>query len=305
VRLVVAAPATGVGLYVVDADAPGVSVHPDRVIDLTRDQARVTFADVRGPADRIAAAGNAGATALRGALPALLTIVAADMCGAGEWQLQTTTAYAQVRKQFDHPLGFFQAVKHPIVNMMLAIDQARSLVYNAACAIDSEPDAAERFARMAKASAGEMANLCSGRSVQLHGGIGFTWECDVHLWFKRQQHNQLFLGDAAHHRTHLASLWRKHHHRGHGVAEKPQDPLCESRRLQPAIGRPLVSLSTKPVARRQTGQEVRHETNDDGARRHRRRGAVGGSGSGASPRRRPAAHGRWRDPGGHGDAAQR
>jgi alkylation response protein AidB-like acyl-CoA dehydrogenase len=196
----------GVGLYVVDADAPGVSVHPDRVIDLTRDQARVTFADVRVPADRIAAAGNAGATALRGALPALLTIVAADMCGAGEWQLQTTTAYAQVRKQFDRPLGFFQAVKHPIVNMMLAIDQARSLAYNAACAIDSEPDAAERFARMAKASAGEMANLCSGRSVQLHGGIGFTWECDVHLWFKRQQHNQLFLGDAAHHRTHLASL---------------------------------------------------------------------------------------------------
>jgi alkylation response protein AidB-like acyl-CoA dehydrogenase len=128
------------------------------------------------------------------------------MCGAGEWQLQTTNAYAQVRKQFDRPLGFFQAVKHPIVNMMLAIDQARSLVYNAACAIDSEPDAAERFARMAKASAARSANLCSGRSVQLHGGIGFTWECDVHLWFKRQQHNQLFLGDAAHHRTHLANL---------------------------------------------------------------------------------------------------
>ena len=204
--VVAARSSAGVGLYVVDADAPGVSIHPDRVIDLTRDQARVTFADVRVPADRIAAAGNAGAAALARALPAWLTIVAADMAGAGEWQLQTTTAYAQVRKQFDRPLGFFQAVKHPLVNMMLAVDQARSLVYNAACAVDSEPAHAERFARMAKSSASDMAAFCSGRSVQLHGGIGFTWECDVHLWFKRQQHNQLLFGDAAYQRAKLAEL---------------------------------------------------------------------------------------------------
>jgi len=89
---------------------------------------------------------------------------------------------------------------------MLAIDQARSLAYNAACAIDSEPDAAERFARMAKASAGEMANLCSGRSVQLHGGIGFTWECDVHLWFKRQRHTQFLWGDGLAQRARLAGM---------------------------------------------------------------------------------------------------
>jgi len=204
--VVAARSSAGVGLYVVDADAPGVTIHPDRVVDLTRDQARVSFADVRVAAERVVAAGDAGAAALQRALPALLTIVAADMCGAGEWQLQTTTAYAQVRKQFDRPLGFFQAVKHPLVNMMLAIDQARSLVYNAACAIDSEPAQAERFARMAKASAGEMANLCSGRSVQLHGGIGFTWECDVQLWFKRQEHNQRLFGDPAYQRARLADL---------------------------------------------------------------------------------------------------
>ena len=196
----------GVGLYVVDADAPGVAVHPDQIVDLTRDQARVAFDGVRVAADRVAAAGDAGGAALRRAQPALLTTVAADMCGAGEWQLQTTNGYAQMRKQFDRPLGFFQAVKHPIVNMMLAVDQARSLVYNAACAIDAEPEAAEGAARMAKASASDMAALCSGRSVQLHGGIGFTWECDVHLWFKRQQHNQLLFGDAAYQRARLAEL---------------------------------------------------------------------------------------------------
>jgi alkylation response protein AidB-like acyl-CoA dehydrogenase len=128
------------------------------------------------------------------------------MCGAAEWQLQTTAEYARVRKQFDRPLGYFQAVKHPLVNMMLDIDQARSLAYNAACAIDAEPQTAAQYARMAKSSASDMAAFCSGRSVQLHGGIGFTWECDVHLFFKRQQHNQQLFGDGVYQRAKLAEL---------------------------------------------------------------------------------------------------
>ena len=204
--VVTARAAGGIGLYVVDADAPGVGIAPDRIVDLTRDQARVSFADVRVGPDRIAAPPGRGDAALRQATPALLTIVAADMCGAAEWQLATTTEYARVRTQFHRPLGFFQAVKHPLVNMMLAVDQARSLVYNAACAVDSEPEQAERAARMAKASAADMAAFSSGRSVQLHGGIGFTWECDVHLWFKRQLHNQLLFGDSGYHRAKLAAL---------------------------------------------------------------------------------------------------
>ncbi|MDX2166095.1 MAG: acyl-CoA dehydrogenase family protein [Deltaproteobacteria bacterium] len=204
--VVLARAADGLGLYVVDADAPGVTIVPDHIVDLTRDQAHVELAGVTVAAERVAAAPGGGDAALRAALPALLTLVAADMCGAAEWQLHTTAAYAQIRKQFDRPLGFFQAVKHPLVNMMLAADQARSLVYNAACAIDTEPAEAERAARMAKASAADMAAFCSGRSVQLHGGIGFTWECDVHLWFKRQQHNQMLYGDAAYQRAKIAEV---------------------------------------------------------------------------------------------------
>jgi alkylation response protein AidB-like acyl-CoA dehydrogenase len=88
--------------------------------------------------------------------------------------------------------------------MMIEIDRAKSLVYNAACAIDSEPAAAERAARIAKASASDMAAFCCGRSVQLHGGIGFTWECDVHIYFKRQKHNQMLYGDGAYQRAKLA-----------------------------------------------------------------------------------------------------
>jgi alkylation response protein AidB-like acyl-CoA dehydrogenase len=131
----------------------------------------------------------------------LLTIVAADLCGAAEWQLQTTAEYARVRTQFDRPIGFFQAVKHPIVDMMIAVDRARSLTYAAACAVDTDPGDAPRRARMAKAAA-----FWSDRSVQLHGGIGFTWECDVHIYFKRQKHNEQLYGDAAYQRAWIAAL---------------------------------------------------------------------------------------------------
>jgi alkylation response protein AidB-like acyl-CoA dehydrogenase len=140
------------------------------------------------------------------ALPAILTLIAADMAGAAEWQLQATAEYAKVRTQFDRPIGFFQAVKHPIVNMMIAADETRSLVYNAACAYDHEPEDALRCALLAKSSASDTASFCSNRSTQLHGGIGFTWEADVQIYHKRQMHNQFLFGDGAWQRQKLAEL---------------------------------------------------------------------------------------------------
>ncbi len=174
VLVVKARSAAGIGLYLVDAAAPGVTIVPDAIVDLTRDQAHVVLRDVKVPADRVAAAAGQGEGALIAAEPALLVVVAADMIGAAEWQLQTTAEYARTRVQFDRPIGFFQAVKHPLVDMMVMIDEARSLLYNAACAIDHEPEKAEVYARMAKASASDAASRCSGLSVQLHGGVGFT-----------------------------------------------------------------------------------------------------------------------------------
>jgi len=97
-------------------------------------------------------------------------------------------------------------VKHPLVDVMVQIDQTKSLVYNAACAIDAEPENALKYAHMAKASASETAAFSAGRAVQYHGGIGFTWECYVHLYFKRQKHSQMLWGDAAWHRSRLADL---------------------------------------------------------------------------------------------------
>jgi alkylation response protein AidB-like acyl-CoA dehydrogenase len=201
-RLLVSARSdAGIGLYWVATDATGVTVHPDTITDLTRDQAHISFDNVS--AVQVCANGLA---ALAQALPAIWTVLAADMVGAAEWQLQTTVEYVGTRQQFDHPLGFFQAVKHPLVDVMLNIDQAKSLVYNAACAIDSEPERAAQYAHMAKASASDMAAFASSRSVQLHGGIGFTWECFVHLYFKRQKHSQMLFGDAAWHRARLADI---------------------------------------------------------------------------------------------------
>jgi len=189
------------GLYLVDAKVDGVKIIPDHIVDLTRDQAHLTLKNVI--AKQLAE--NADVV-LQEAEPALLTLLSADMVGAAEWQLQTTVEYAKTRVQFDHPIGFFQGVKYPLVDLMLLVDQARALVYNAACAIDHDKNNSEKFARMAKASACDMAAFAAKKSVQLHGGIGFTWECFVHLYSKRQKHSQVLLGDAAYHRSKLADL---------------------------------------------------------------------------------------------------
>ena len=108
--------------------------------------------------------------------------------------------------QFERPIGFFQAVKHPIVNMMLKADETRSLAYNAACAYDHDPDDAMRCAHLAQSSASDTASFCANRSTQLHGGIGFTWEADVQIFHKRQMHSQFLFGDGGWHRQKLAGM---------------------------------------------------------------------------------------------------
>ena len=199
--IVAAKSEAGVGLYLVDA--ANCRLCTDRIVDLTRDQGRVVFENIE--ANIVAQPGD-GEKVLQDALPAILTLLAADVAGAAEWQLQATAEYAKVRTQFERPIGFFQAVKHPIVNMMIQADETRSLVYNAACAYDFEPEDALRCARLAKSSASDTASFCSNRSTQLHGGIGFTWESDVQIYHKRQMHSQFLHGDGSWHREKLAEL---------------------------------------------------------------------------------------------------
>lgn len=203
-RLLVTAARLGerVVLCAVPVDAPGVELSQDHIHDLTRDQATVGFTNVRVPAADVLSR-DAG-PALRAAWPAILVTVSADLCGAAEWQLQATVEYAKTRKQFDHPIGFFQAVKHPLVDAMVMIDRARSLLYHAAAAIDAGDDSAQTAARMAKSAASDAGRYVSDRSVQLHGGIGFTWESDIHIYFKRSMHDQALYGDGVHQRRQIA-----------------------------------------------------------------------------------------------------
>lgn len=191
-------------LCAVERDAEGVTLDADHIHDLTRDQARVHFNGVRvAPA---AIVSRDGAAALRAAWPHLLVLVSADLCGASEHLLQTTVEYAGQRVQFDRPIGFFQAVKHPLVNAMVEIDRARSLLYHAAAEIDAGSSDAEVAARMAKSAASDAAAFTSDRSIQLHGGIGFTWEYGLHIYFKRNLHNQALFGDGGYQRRKLADL---------------------------------------------------------------------------------------------------
>lgn len=189
-----------VKLYCVERDSQGIDLGRDRIIDLTRDQGRVTFDNV--PAVCVS---DTGAEVLSRAMPALLTLVSADIAGACEWLLQATAEYAKVRTQFDRPIGFFQAVKHPVADMMIAVDETRSLVYAAACSYDHEPGQAHRAAHFAKSSASDTAAFCANRATQLHGGIGFTWEHDVQIFHKRVMHAQNLHGNGVWNREQAAA----------------------------------------------------------------------------------------------------
>lgn len=191
-------------LVAVPVGASGLALEQEHIVDLTRDQATARCAGVRVVTSDVLS--RAAGAALASAWPALLVIAAADLCGTAEWQLQTTVEYAKTRVQFERPIGFFQAVKHPLVNGMVDLDRARSLLYHAACCIDAGAPEAAVAARMAKSAAGDAGAFLSDRSVQLHGGIGFTWECDVHLFFKRSLHAQALCGDSVDQRRELADL---------------------------------------------------------------------------------------------------
>ncbi len=189
-------------LFCIDLSAPGVNVAAEVGVDPTRPTGRIAFEDARVPAD--ARLATSDESACRQVLDWGFTALAAEMVGGAEAALQLTAAYARERIQFGRPIGSFQAVKHPLVDAMIGVESARTLAYAAAAALDHAPAEAEVPARMAKAAAGDAFSFVARKSVQLHGGYGFTWDCDAQLYFKRCLWLRAVLGDAAHHRRHLA-----------------------------------------------------------------------------------------------------
>jgi len=198
-------PADGVpsGLYAVAAGAPGLTVTPVVSLDQTRPLADLTLDSV--PA-RALASGPDADRAVAAALAAGAAMLASEQLGVAERCLEMTVAYLKERYQFARPVGSFQALKHRAADLWVAISQARAAArYAAACLADGDADAPVAVA-LAKAACGDAATLAARECVQLHGGIGFTWEHPAHLYLKRATSSSIAFGTPDWHRAALASL---------------------------------------------------------------------------------------------------
>jgi alkylation response protein AidB-like acyl-CoA dehydrogenase len=198
-------PADGVpyGLYAVDAHAAGVTRTPAVSLDSTRQLCDLTLDAV--PA-RLIAAGDAAAAAVRAGLSAGAAMLAAEQLGLAERCLEMTVAYAKERRQFARQIGSFQAIKHRLADLFVLVTQARAASrYVAACLAGGSPDAPVAVA-MAKAYCGDAAVKAAEECVQLHGGIGFTWEHPAHLYLKRAKSGSIAFGTPDRHRAALAGL---------------------------------------------------------------------------------------------------
>jgi alkylation response protein AidB-like acyl-CoA dehydrogenase len=196
----------GVTLFLVPRDTPGVAVKPLESIDLTRRPAEVEFRDVEVPASAVLGSEGGGWKTIAKVLDAAAVVLAADSLGGAQKALEMAVEYSKVREQFGRQIGSFQAVKHIAAEMVSDIEPARSLVWYAAYAQDELPRESAKAASMAKARLSDVYSRTANRAVQVHGGIGFTWEHDMHLWFKRAKWNELAFGDATYHRERLARL---------------------------------------------------------------------------------------------------
>jgi alkylation response protein AidB-like acyl-CoA dehydrogenase len=198
--IVAAVDSSGPGLWLVDRGAPGLEIKPLKVVDMTRPLDLVVFEDT--PAIKLE--GDAGA--LQRVIDAGCVLIAADAFGGARRCLEMAATYAQQREQFGQVIGAFQAVKHQLANMATELEPAMSLYWYAAHAFDRMRDKSERHAAMAKALLSDVFDRLARDSTELHGGIGFTWEFDLHLWFRRSIFDRSFLGEASYHRTRAADL---------------------------------------------------------------------------------------------------
>lgn len=178
------------------ADLAAVTLEPLDLIDSTR----------RYSAPLDAGAGEPLPGAYAEATDRALIAVAADLTGIAQRALEMAVAYAKDRKQFDRPIGSFQAVSHQCAEMLYDVEEARSLTYYAAWAADADPEALPLAAAMAKARASDAAWAVCKTSIQVHGGIGFTWEHDLHFLLKRARAGARLFGTPAQHRERVAAL---------------------------------------------------------------------------------------------------
>jgi alkylation response protein AidB-like acyl-CoA dehydrogenase len=196
----------GVSLFLTPKDAPGLSVALLPTIDETRKLCEVRLDNVALPAGALLGDKHDGWTPLSRVVARATVALCAEMCGSAQQVLDMTVDYAKLRVAFGKPIGSYQGVKHQAADMLVAIENARSLTYYAAWAVDQDDAEAPLAVAMAKAAASDMARKVAGAGIQLHGGIGMTWEHDLQLYFKRAKACEVAFGDATWHRERVARL---------------------------------------------------------------------------------------------------
>ena len=185
------------GVYAVDAKASGLTIEPMNGIDMTRKLYALKFKDV--PAEKIG-----DTSSLAKALNVATAALAAELVGGMQRTLDITVEYAKVRKQFGKPIGSYQAVQHQCADMYLETESARSAAYYAAWTLQENAPESATAASIAKMYASDAARTVGNRGIQVHGGMGFTWENDVQLYYKRAKASETMLGDATFHRDRIA-----------------------------------------------------------------------------------------------------
>lgn len=194
----------GVSLFLIPSDAPGLTCTWTPTMDQTRRQASLALDRVRVPADALLGSEGGGWDLCERTLDLARIALAAEQVGAAEMCLDMSVEYAKVRKQFGRPIGSFQAIKHKCADMLMLIESARSAAfYASALAAQGETDLAEA-ASSAKAFCSDTFFQCAAENIQIHGGIGFTWEHPAHMYFKRAKAAEVLFGDPSFHRERVA-----------------------------------------------------------------------------------------------------
>ncbi len=195
---------TSLGLFTLSADAGGIERRLLESMDPTRKIARIDFhhahSDLLGTLDD-------GARPIVRTLDQAAIALANEMVGGAQALLDSAVSYAKLRVQFGRTIGSFQAIKHKLADMLLDVELAKSAAYYAAQAAAVEDPEWPALACLAKAAASETYLHTAAECIQIHGGIGFTWENDTHLWFKRAKSSEVFLGQPSYHRELLMTRW--------------------------------------------------------------------------------------------------
>jgi alkylation response protein AidB-like acyl-CoA dehydrogenase len=191
----------GISFFTVAGDAAGLTRTPLATMDQTRKQARLEFSGVK--AQPLGTPGS-GWAALSTTLDQAAVGLSNEMVGGAQFVLEESVQYAKDRVQFGRPIGSFQAIKHKCADMLLEVESAKSAAYYAAWAAAEGNDEVPVVASLAKAYCSDAYFHAAAENIQIHGGIGFTWEHNAHLYFKRAKSSEILLGDATYHRELLA-----------------------------------------------------------------------------------------------------